>query len=56
MTKRKLKHNAQDRLMGFMALAFCDLEDEDLTLAMDQQMRRVEKLFGYDLGSFVRGG
>jgi acyl-homoserine lactone acylase PvdQ len=55
---RKLRtQEAQDALMHAAQLAFDDLNhDNDLRTAMEKQFKRMEKLFGYDVGSWARGG
>lgn len=60
MTKTEIKHKAQDEIMHAIGGRFTTLADyEELTPelrdAMDAQMRRIEKLFGYDPGSWLRG-
>jgi hypothetical protein len=64
MTKTELKQEAQDALMQSMTAAFYAINDNDdmteeqreaLYAAADEQMRRVEKLFGYEPGSWLRG-
>lgn len=64
MTKTELKQVAQDQLMNAMQVAFSYVHDNEeegierdiLIAEMDKQMSRVEKLFGYEPGSFTRGG
>ena len=65
MNKTDAKHRAQDELLSAMGVAFMrihedstDMSDEERQLVlekMDQQMLRVEKLFGYVPGSWTRG-
>ena len=56
MKKKSLKHEAQNALLQSMQLAFCDLDNgSPLWIAADKQMCRVEKMFGYEPGSWVRG-
>lgn len=67
MTKKELRHKAQDELLSALGVAFARLNDEveheittradaDLLRAeMSKQMARVEKLFGVDPGSSYRG-
>lgn len=55
MCKTALKHSAQDTLMFWMQNAFHDAADRDAPVdeveEMRRQFRRVERLFGYDIGS-----
>lgn len=55
MGKTTLKHNAQDALMFWMQNAFIDAADRDAPFdeveEMRRQFHRVERLFGYDVGS-----
>lgn len=60
MSKRaEVKQEAQDLLMQAMQVAFngiyTDLDEDAVREEMDKQMRRVEKLFGYQEGSWNRG-
>ncbi len=59
MTRTETKQKAQDELMSAMQIAFARAHDEgtsdDLAAEMSSQMARVEKLFGYDPGSWRRG-
>lgn len=64
MTKNQIKRAAQDQLMAAMQTAFYAIyesgevapEDQDAVRdEADRQMRRVEKLFGYEPGSWGRG-
>ncbi len=64
MNKTEIKHAAQDALMHGMTAAFYAINDNDdlteeqkaaLHAAADEQMKRVEKLFGYEPGSWIRG-
>ena len=63
MTKTEIKQKAQDELMSAMQTAFVAYLErtwrqetsEDLVAEMSRQMARVEKLFGYELGSWQRG-
>ena len=60
MTSRtQIKENAQNDLMIAMQTAFSYLDgygtDSPEWIAMDKQFRRVEKLFGYQEGSWNRG-
>jgi hypothetical protein len=62
MTKTELKQKAQHELMSAMQAAFYSIADNyddetaaELTAAADDQMKRVEKLFGYVPGSWARG-
>ncbi len=66
MTCRQLKANAQHELMHAMRKAFDVIADAqpfdtaaDYELVrdeMDVQLARVEKLFGYDIGTWNRSG
>ena len=56
----ELKQLAQEKLMQGAQTAFACLdpdadESEELRAEMDAQMTRIEKLFGYNPGSFGRG-
>ena len=56
--KKELREEAQDALMHGMQTAFRSTQrsqDADIRKEMDRQMRRVEKLFGYQAGSWMRG-
>lgn len=61
--KQVAKEVAQDNLMQVLGIAFQYLEDgqmaedmkKDVREAMDQQMARIEKLFGYEKNSWPRG-
>ena len=61
--RRAVKFEAQDALMHAAQLAFDDLtrrqlngsHDSKLRTALDQQFKRMEKLFGYVVGSWARG-
>ena len=55
-TKKEQKEIAQRELMFAMQLAFSKvgLSDQDRS-EMDKQFMRVEKLFNYEPGSWVRG-
>lgn len=61
--KQEKKMSARERLLQGMQTAFDILSDDnlnkrdeaDLRSLMDVEMRRVEKLFGFVPGSFVRG-
>ena len=64
MTRTELKQEAQDRLMNALQIAFTKLADDGdeigddyvlLQNEMFRQMGRVEKLFGYEVGSWQRG-
>jgi len=61
MTKTEIKHTAQDTLMSAMQTAFAGMAEEnpedieDIMEEMSKQFARVEKLFGYDTGSWSRG-
>lgn len=59
MANATLKITAQRNLMSAMQIAFTtERENEnhpDVLAEMDKQMRRVEKLFGYEVGSWPRG-
>lgn len=64
MTKRELKMVAQDRILTAISGAFYSVSDDpDLNAKdreavideLDRQFRRVEKLFGYEPGSWLRG-
>lgn len=62
MTKTEVKYAAQKALMQGMQTAFSTLREEypeeeqqALQKAAREQMELVEKLFGYDVGSWVRG-
>ncbi len=60
MTKTETKLAAQNRLMSAMQTAFstqpyeADLTNEQIA-AMDAQFSRIEKLLGYEQGSWARG-
>lgn len=57
------KQTAQENLLSAMQAAFDRLDDEDMTdfdkaalrNTMSKQMARVEKLFGFEPYSFLRG-
>ncbi len=59
--KAEIRDKAQDRLMDALGVAFSRLYDEEpehmeeIKEAMDAQMKRIERLFGYDPGSWARG-
>lgn len=61
--KKADKQAAQDNLMQVLGISFQYLEDSNMTEdektnmreAMDQQMARIEKLFGYVKNSWPRG-
>lgn len=55
-SKKDLKAMAQNEIMSAIQCAFSGpcISDE-LRAAMDAQMARVEKLFGYEVGSYRRG-
>lgn len=64
MTKTEIKHKAQDELLHGMQTAFARMADDIslsgeeldlLRIEADKQMSRVEKMFGYEPGSFYRG-
>ena len=59
MTRKETKHQAQAELMSAMQIAFertpKNPAEADVTAEMSRQMERVEKLFGYEPGSWVRG-
>lgn len=63
-TKTQIKQDAQDRLLHAMIGAFYAVGDDDemsdddknqMIAAMSNQMKRVEKMFGYVPGSCPRG-
>ena len=62
--RNETKREAQDRILQAVIGAFYALEDEpeltrpqkdEMYAAMDAQFRRVERLFGYEPGSWGRG-
>lgn len=59
MTRTETKQKAQFELLSAMQIAFEIAHDQhasdDLVAEMSSQMERVEKLFGYELGSWARG-
>ena len=55
MTKKAIKERAQDELMCALQTAFNEHTLNELRGEMDHQMTRIEKLFGYDPGSWIRG-
>ena len=59
ISRKEIKQQAQDNLMSAMQIAFLQAHDDhassDLISEMSSQMERVEKLFGYDPGSWQRG-
>jgi hypothetical protein len=55
MTKKQIKEQAQDAIMETAQTAFRS-ENSQLHKEMDKQFKRIEKLFGYDPGSWNRGG
>jgi hypothetical protein len=64
MKRRELKQKAQDLLLLATTTAFIRLIDDDtlthnerheLYAEMDKQLIRVEKLFNYEPGSWLRG-
>ena len=59
MTKKAAKERAQDLLMLFAANAFLSAYDNDepqeVVDALKVQFSRMEKLFGYDKDSWMRG-
>lgn len=55
MTRKETKQQAQAELLSAMQIAFAGTGDDDLRAEMSLQMARVEKLFGYDQYSWVRG-
>lgn len=57
-TKKDIKEEAQDELMSAMQVAFNNVStetDREVVKEMDRQFKRVEKLFGYKMGSWNRG-
>ncbi len=54
MAKKQIKERAQDELMHAMQAAFNELTPNELRDEMDKQMERIEKLFGYEAGSWAR--
>ena len=54
--RRELKEQAQDALMHAMSTVWYRLSDEDASLELREETRRqferVEKMFGYELGSW----
>ena len=58
-TRKETKQQAQAELMSTMQIAFAGIPknpaEADVTAEMSRQMERVEKLFGYEPGSWVRG-
>ena len=58
MTRRELRENAQDALMGGMQAALESLAfdgEVDIYNAALVQFRRIEKFFGYEPGSYSAG-
>ena len=64
MTKTERKHEAQRQLMLGMQIAFSAVHEElkhdgqfrsEMLIEMSKQMERIEKLFGYEVGSWNRG-
>ncbi len=54
--KQELKEAAQFELLSSMMHSFSAIENSDeLLKEMDKQARRVEKLFGYEPESWMRG-
>tara|TARA_Y100000817_G_scaffold296253_1_gene271652 strand:- start:37 stop:243 length:207 start_codon:yes stop_codon:yes gene_type:complete len=54
-TKKDIKEEAQDELMLAMQVAFNNVSNREVVKEMDRQFKRVEKLFGYNMGSWNRG-
>ena len=54
-TKKDIKEEAQDELMLAMQVAFKYVSNREVVKEMDRQFKRVEKLFGYNMGSWNRG-
>ena len=54
-TKKDIKEEAQDELMSAMQVAFNNVSNREVVKEMDRQFKRVEKLFGYNMGSWNRG-
>ena len=54
-TKKDIKEAAQDELMLAMQVAFNNVSNREVVKEMDRQFKRVEKLFGYNMGSWNRG-
>lgn len=63
MTRTEIKQISQDEIMNGIQIAFSTIdnhqisdEEKELLIAeMDKQMSRIEKLFGYSIGSWGRG-
>ena len=60
-SRKDIKEEAQDMLMHSVRLAFnkenpYNTTDQEVIAEMDKQMRRIEKLFGYETGSWKRDG
>lgn len=59
MTKTEIKTEAKERIMYKISAAFTTWGDEEITAEvgaeMDKQMRRIERLLGYEPGSWGRG-
>ena len=53
--KKDIKEEAQDELMLAMQVAFNNVSNREVVKEMDRQFKRVEKLFGYNMGSWNRG-
>lgn len=49
------KDRAKYALLAAMGIAFERTDDPELVAEMDYQMRRVEKLFGFEPGTSMRG-
>lgn len=58
-TRQEIKEAAQDKIMqgiqGAFSLASDEGDDEKVVKEMDKQFKRIEKMFGYDIGSWNRG-
>jgi hypothetical protein len=56
MTKKEIKERAQDKIMLYACHAFTEqTEQAEIRIEMEKQLKRIEKLFGYEVGSWKRG-
>ena len=59
MGKTNLKHAAQDQIMTAAQVAFnyaLDAgKDAEFMAELERQFQRLEKFYGYDIGSWARG-
>ena len=53
MTKSEEKRHAQDEILSAVCDLFCDASPKERA-ALDVQLRRLEKMYGYVSGSWVR--